>query len=91
MSAKSLMCVQKKLHKPMKDRMVLMSVGRLASLIAFSLFFPGFIPFGVSVNPRFFLVSEYTFLQIYFEVILVQSCQDLIQNLQVFFMHVCVY
>jgi hypothetical protein len=37
----------------MKDQMVLISVGGLASLIAFSLFFPGFIPSRVSVNPRF--------------------------------------
>jgi len=34
------MCVRKKLHKPMKDWMVLMSVGGLVSLIAFSLLFP---------------------------------------------------
>ena len=37
---------------PTKDQMVLISVGGLASLIAFSLFFPGFIPSGVRVNPR---------------------------------------
>ncbi len=36
MSAKSLMCVLKKLHNPMTDWMVLISVGGLASLIDFS-------------------------------------------------------
>ncbi len=52
MMAKFLMCVWKKLHRPTNDRMVLTSVGGLASLIAFNLFFPGFIPSGVRVKPR---------------------------------------
>ncbi len=52
MMVKFLMCVRKKLHRPTKDRIVLTSVGGLASLIAFNLFFPGLMPSGVSVNPR---------------------------------------
>jgi len=52
MSEKSLMCIRKKLHNSTKDWMVLISLGGLASLIAFSLFFPGLIPSGVMVNPR---------------------------------------
>ncbi len=52
MMAKFFMCVRKKLHKPTKDRIVLTSVGGLASLIAFNLFFPGLMPSGVSVKPR---------------------------------------
>ena len=52
-SAKSLMCVLKKLHRPMKDRIVLISVGGLASLMALSLFLPGLIPSGVRVKPRY--------------------------------------
>ena len=52
MMAKFLMCVRKKLHRPMKDQIVLTSVGGLASLIAFNLFFPGLILAGVKVKPR---------------------------------------
>ncbi len=50
--AKFFICVLKKLQSPTKDRIVFTSVGGLASLIAFSLFFPGLIPAGVSVKPR---------------------------------------
>ncbi len=53
MIAKFLMWVLKKLHNPTKDLMVLTSVGGLASLMAFNLFFPGLIPSGKSVKPRY--------------------------------------
>ncbi len=53
MIAKFLMWVLKKLHNPTKDLIVLTSVGGLASLIAFNLFFHGLIPSGVSVKPRY--------------------------------------
>ncbi len=43
----------KKLHRPTKERIVLMSVGGLAFFMAFSLFLPGFIPAGVRVKPRY--------------------------------------
>ncbi len=71
--AKSLMCVLKKLHRPTKDQIVLISVGGLASLMALSLFFPSLIPSGVSVKPRFGNkeVSEDTFLQVDLQVIFV--------------------
>ncbi len=51
-TAKSLMCVWKKLHNPTKDLIVLTSAGALAVWIALSLLLPGLIPSGVSVNPR---------------------------------------
>jgi len=44
MMAKSLMCVQKKLHNPTKDQTILMLVGGCASQIACSLFHPGLMP-----------------------------------------------
>jgi len=61
MSAKSLVCIRKKLHKPMKDQIVLISEGCLASLIAFSLFLLGLIPSSVRVNLPLlkFLLSEF--------------------------------
>jgi hypothetical protein len=52
MIANFFICVLKKLHKPTKEQIVLTSVGGLASLIAFNLFFPGLIPSGVKVKPR---------------------------------------
>jgi len=52
MTAKSLMCVRKKLHRPTKDRSVLTSLGGLAVWIALILFFLGLIPSGVKVKPR---------------------------------------
>ncbi len=51
-TAKSLMCVRKKLHNPTKDLIVLTSAGALAVWIALSLFLPGLMPSGVRVNPR---------------------------------------
>ena len=53
MMAKFLMCVRKKLHRPTNEWIVLTSVGGLASFMAFNLFFPGLIPSGVSVKPRY--------------------------------------
>jgi hypothetical protein len=52
-TVKYLMCVRKKLHRPMKDRIVLTSLGALAVWIALSLFFSGLIPSGVKVKPRY--------------------------------------
>ncbi len=52
-TAKSLMCVQKKLHNPTKVQIVLTSLGAFAVWIALSLFFPGLIPSGVRVKPRY--------------------------------------
>ncbi len=51
-TAKSLMCILKKLHRPMKDQIVLTSLGGLAVWMALSLFFPGLIPSGVKVKPK---------------------------------------
>ena len=53
MIAKILMRVLKNLHSPMIEQMVLTSVAGFASLMVLSLFFPGFIPSGVSVKPRY--------------------------------------
>ncbi len=50
--AKFLMWVRKKLHRPTKDLIVLASVRVFTVSIAFSLFLPGLIPSGVSVNLR---------------------------------------
>ncbi len=52
-TAKSLMCVQKKLHSPTKEQIIYTSLGAMALWIALSLFFLGLIPSGVRVKPRF--------------------------------------
>ncbi len=52
MIAKFFICVLKKLQSPTKEQIVLTSVGSLASLIAFNLFWPGLMPAGISVNPK---------------------------------------
>jgi len=49
--AKSLMWLQKKLQRLTNELIDLMSMGALASLIAFSLAWPGLIPSGVRVKP----------------------------------------
>ncbi len=51
-TAKSLMCIRKKLHNLTKERIVLTSLGGLAVWIALSLFFPGLFPSGVSMKPK---------------------------------------
>jgi hypothetical protein len=43
----------KKLRSLMNDLIDLMSLGGLASLIALGLAFPGLIPSGAKVNPRY--------------------------------------
>ena len=75
MMAKFLMCVRKKLHNPTKDRMVLTSVGGLASLIAFNLFFSRLDTFWrkCEAQVRDFFVAEKTFIEVDFEVMGVQS------------------
>ncbi len=52
MIAKFWIWFRKKLHKPMKDRISLTSVGTIAILIALSFAWPGLIPCGVNVNHR---------------------------------------
>ncbi len=52
-NVKSLMCVLKKLHNPMKDLISLISFRGLASLMALSLFFLGLIPSRVCVKPKY--------------------------------------
>ena len=73
--------------------MVLISVGGFGVLDRFQFIFSWFYSFWSKGEPQegHFLVPEYRFIQVYLEVVLVQSCQDLIQNLQVFFMGVGVY
>ncbi len=67
--------------------------GRFGILDCFQFIFPWFDSLWSKSEPQVghLLVSEYAFLQVYFEVVLVQSCQDLIKDLQVFFMGVGVY
>ena len=48
---KFLMCVLKKLHSPMKERTILMDVGKGAHLVQANLSLPGVMPFGVRVKP----------------------------------------
>ena len=58
----------------MKDLTVFMSVGGLASLIAFSLSFPGTIPFGVKTKPKKLtsVFRKKTFVQVDFHAIFLQ-------------------
>ncbi len=67
--------------------------GRSGILDRFQFIFPQFYSFWSKGKPQVghLIVSEYAFLQINLEVVLVQSCQDLIQDLQVFFMGVSVH
>jgi len=67
MMAKSLMWFQKKLHSPTKISPCWWKVEHHEWLEA--CFFPGFMPSGVSMNPRF-RVAKNTFVQIHFPVVL---------------------
>ncbi len=86
MIAKFLMWVRKKLQRPTKDLIVLTLAGNLAVSMAFSLFLPGLIPSSVRVG--YFFVAEYTFLQVNFQVVLLEPLKYLFQGLEMSFMGV---
>ncbi len=67
--------------------------GRSSILDRFQFIFPQFYSFWSKGEPQVghLIVSEYAFLQINLGLVLVQSCQDLIQDLQLFFMGVSVH
>ncbi len=51
-NVKFFMCVLRKLHRPMKDQIVFMSMGDCAYLMTFKIFFPCLTTFTVRTNPR---------------------------------------
>jgi hypothetical protein len=93
MIVKFFMCVQKKLHRPTKDLIVLTSVGGFASLMALSLFFPRFDAFRGECETQIghFFISEKTFVQVDLEVVCLTALQNLFQNLKVVLMSLCMH